>query len=126
MDQTHTLTAGMTYRHAPSRVWLAGTIEYGSGTPMGHGGGHSHAADEPHADVVAAPGDAVRVPGHFTAGGSIGLNLLANRIRRGTLSLQLDVENIANNIYVIAQEGEFSPAQFSLPRVVSVSAKFTF
>ena len=56
MDQTHTLTAGMTYRHAPSRVWLAGTIEYGSGTPMGHGGGHSHAAGAPHADAVAASG----------------------------------------------------------------------
>ena len=46
--------------------------------------------------------------------------------RGGTLTLQLDVENIANNIYVIAQEGEFSPAQFSLPRVVSLSAKFRF
>ena len=126
MDQTHTLTAGMTYRHAPSRVWLAGTIEYGSGTPMGHGGGHSHAAGEPHADAVAASGDGARVPGHFTAGGSIGLSLLTNRIRGGTLSFQLDVENIANNIYVIAQEGEFSPAQFSLPRVVSLSAKFRF
>ncbi len=26
----------------------------------------------------------------------------------------------------IAQEGEFSPAQFSLPRVASLSAKFKF
>jgi len=42
------------------------------------------------------------------------------------LTLQLDVENITNNVYVIAQEGEFSPAQFSLPRVVSVSARFKF
>jgi outer membrane receptor for ferrienterochelin and colicins len=124
MDQTHTLTAGVTYRHAPSRVWLGGTIEYGSGTPMGHGGsGHDHG--EPQAAVAAAT-DVARVPGHFTAGGSIGLTLLPNRIRGGTLTLQLDVENIANNIYVIAQEGEFSPAQFSLPRVVSLSAKFRF
>ena len=126
MDQTHTLTAGMTYRHAPSRLWLAGTIEYGSGTPMGHGGaGHVHAGAETHAGDTASSGNG-RVPGHVTAGGSVGLDLLTNRIRGGSLSLQVDIENIANNIYVIAQEGEFSPAQFSLPRIVSLSAKFRF
>ena len=59
-------------------------------------------------------------------GVTIAMSSSAPFVTNGELSLQLDVENIANNIYVIAQEGEFSPAQFSLPRVVSRSAKFTF
>ena len=127
MDQTHTLTGGATYRHATSGVWLAGTAEYGSGTPMGHGEpGHDHGpGDAPHEDLPSA-GTGTRVPGHFTVGGSVGLDLLRNPIRRASLTLQLDVENITNNVYVIAQEGEFSPAQFSPPRLVSLTAKFRF
>ena len=94
---------------------------------MGHGEpGHVHAAGvAPHEDVPASGGGA-RVPEHFTASGSVGLNLWRDGIRRARLTLQLDVENITNNVYVIAQEGEFSPAQFSLPRVVSLSARFKF
>ena len=66
------------------------------------------------------------MPGHVTASGSVGLNLWRDPVRRARLTLQLDVENITNNVYVIAQEGEFSPAQFSLTRVATLSAKFKF
>lgn len=127
MDQTHTLTGGLTYRHAATGLWLGSAIEYGSGTPMGHGGaGHEHpegAAD--HVDVPSS-GGAPRVPGHFTAAVSLGVNLLRDSQRRAKLTLQFDVENIANNIYLIAQEGEFSPAQFSIPRLLSITAKLRF
>ena len=127
MDQTHTLTGGVTYRHGGRGVWLGSTIEYGSGTPMGHGEpGHVHAPGVAAHEDVPASGGGARVPGHVTASGSVGLNLWRDPIRRARLTLQLDVENITNNVYVIAQEGEFSPAQFSLPRVASLSARFKF
>lgn len=94
---------------------------------MGHGRpGHVHAAGVAAHEDVPASGGAARVPGHFTMSGSAGLNLWRDPIRRARLTLQLDVENITNNVYVVAQEGEFSPAQFSLPRVVSLSARFKF
>ena len=127
MDQTHTLTGGLTYRHAATGLWLASAIEYGSGTPMGHGGpGHEHPQARPITSTCHSSGGAPRVPGHFTAAVSRRHQPPARRQRRAKLTLQFDVENIANNIYLIAQEGEFSPAQFSIPRLLSVTAKFRF
>jgi len=126
MDQTHTLTAGATWRHARSGVLAGLTMEYGSGTPIGHGGGaHEHAAGEAdHADAEAAEGG--RVPGHFMAGMSLGIDLRRDAGRRSRLSLRLDVENLTNRVYVIAQDSAFSPAQFSIPRLVSITARVGF
>ena len=43
MDQTHTLTSGLTYHNSRTRLWGTLALEYGSGTPGGHGGGdHVH------------------------------------------------------------------------------------
>jgi hypothetical protein len=127
MDQTHTLTSGLTYRHARSGTWAGTILEYGSGTPMGHGGGaHEHAAGEAaHEDAVSI-GGAPRVPGHFTANLSFGIDLLRRGNARGKLSVQLDIENLTDNVYLIAQEGEFSPSQYSIPRLVSVMARYRF
>lgn len=126
MDQTHTLTAGATYRHSSTGVWLGTAMEYGSGTPFGHGGAdHEHAeGEEDHAD--AAPvGGAPRVPGHFTANFSAGIDLLRSG-QRSRLSLRLDVENITDDVYLVAQEGEFSPAQYSIPRLIAATVKIRF
>jgi outer membrane receptor protein involved in Fe transport len=126
MDQTHTLTAGWTYSHGRSGAWLGTTAEYGSGTPLGHGGPHEHAEGTPaHADAVSA-GGASRIPGHFTGNMSLGLDLLRSAGRAARLSLQLDVQNVADQVYTVAQEGAFSPRQYSLPRVASVTAKIRF
>ena len=46
--------------------------------------------------------------------------------RHPRLTLQVDVENISNRVYVIAQEGEFAPTQLSIPRLVSATAKIRF
>ena len=125
MDQTHTLTAGATWRHARSGVLAGLTMEYGSGTPIGHGGAHEHDAGEAdHADAEAGEGG--RVPGHFTAGVSLGIDLLRDAGRRSRLNLRLDVENLANKVYVIAQDSVFSPAQFSIPRLISLTARVGF
>lgn len=127
MDQTHTLTAGATYRHARSGLWAGLMLEYGSGTPMGHGGAdHDHGdAGVDHEDGPIAQGPS-RVPDHFTASFSSGVDLLRDGRGRGRVSLQLDVENVTNDIYLIAQEGEFSPAQYSIPRLVSLTLKYRF
>src|SRR5262249_14285852 len=127
MDQTHTPAAGATYRNMRTGLWVGTAVEYGSGTPTGHGGAaHTHAEGEPeHADVESV-GGVLRVPGHFTANLSFGLDLLRQGRQRSRLSFQVDVENIADNVYLIAQEGEFSPAQYSIPRLISVTAKVRF
>ena len=126
MDQTHTMTGGATYRHSRTGVWLSGAIEYGSGTPMGHGAAHDHAAGTgAHAHTASGP-DPARVPEHFTADASFGINLLRAANRRPRLIFQIDLENITDNVYVIAQEGEFSPSQFSIPRLLSLTARFSF
>jgi len=127
MDQAHTLTAGGTYRHAPSGVWTGLSVEYGSGTPIGHGGAHhDHGAGEAdHAD--AAEGVvASRIPGHATANATIAVDLLRRADRRPRLTLQFDVENIANSMFAIARDSEFSPGQYSIPRQLSLTARLQF
>jgi hypothetical protein len=57
---------------------------------------------------------------------SLGLDLLRSAGRAARLSLQLDVQNVADQVYTVAQEGAFSPRQYSLPRVASVTAKIRF
>ena len=127
MDQTHTLTAGLSYRHARSGLFASTALEYGSGTPTEGGevvdSGAEGTPDHTHA-VSAA--DAERVPGHFTANVAAGIDLLRGDNRRPRLSLQIDVENIANNLYLVAQESEFTPGQYSIPRLVSFTARVRF
>ena len=127
MDQTHTFSAGATYAHSPTGIWLGTALEYGSGTPMGHGGGaHEHAPGTPAHEHAVSAGAAPRVPEHFTANLSAGINLLTDGRRRSRLLLRLDIENIADNVYVIAREGEFSPAQYATPRLISATARIRF
>jgi TonB-dependent receptor-like protein/carboxypeptidase family protein len=127
MDQVHTLTAGGTYRQQRSGFWTGLSIEYGSGTPVGHGDAHhDHGADEaPHVD---AAGEAVasRVPAHVTADATIAVDLLRNGSQRPRLTLRFDVTNLAASIFVVARESEFSPGQYSAPRQVSLTAQVRF
>ena len=66
------------------------------------------------------------MPGHFTGNLSGGIDMWRDKNRRPKLSLQVDAENLTDNRYLIAQEGEFSPRQFYIPRLFSVTAKFRF
>jgi hypothetical protein len=127
MDQTHTLTMGTTYRHPGNAAWIGTAMEYGSGTPIGHGEeDHAHGAGEAdHAHGASAAGLS-RVPGHFTANLSVGVDLFRGSRPSSRLSLQFDIENITDNAYLIAQEGEFSPAQYAIPRLFSVTARVRF
>jgi hypothetical protein len=110
MDQAHTLTAGTTYRHQRSGLWTGLSVEYGSGTPIGHGGAHHHdGGDEAdHADTAPA-GIAARVPGHVTADATIAVDLLRQPRRR--LTLRFDVKNVADGSRRGARE-RFSPGRY--------------
>lgn len=126
MDQTHTLTGGATYRHSRSGVWGGVLVEYGSGTPIGHGGSeHADAASEAvheHADAETAE----RVPGHFIGNLSFGVDVWRRADKRPRLTLRADIENISNNVYLIAQESAFTRLQYSIPRLVSLTAQLRF
>jgi hypothetical protein len=112
MDQRHTLTSGLTYNHRASGLSLGTTIEYGSGTPFGEAEGH---------------GRGPRAPGHFIANVLFGVDVRRDSLRRSRLSLRMDVENITNRVYLVSQEdAEFSPALWSPPRLISLTAKVHF
>ena len=106
--------------------WTVGQVQ-GSGTPVGHGGAHHHdGADEaPHADA-GADGIGSRVPAHFTADATVAMDLLRDPNRRPRLTVRLDVTNVANSLFVIARESEFSPGQHSAPRQWSLGAQLRF
>jgi hypothetical protein len=69
---------------------------------------------------------ASRVPGHFTADATIAVDLLRDWNRRPRLTVRFDVTNVANSLFVIARESEFSPGQHSNPRQLSISAQLRF
>lgn len=127
MDQTHTLTGGGTYRHAATGVWFGTAIEYGSGTPIGHGlATHEHLESDTDHEHASPSGNTQRVPAHFTGKLSLGVDVLQDAKRRPKLTLRLDVENVTNGVYLIARESEFSPSQYSIPRLVSATVKVRF
>lgn len=126
MDQTHTVTGGVTYRHTVSGVWLGTSLEYGSGTPVGHGGSRTHEPDEGDADHGGSGGEGGRVAGHVIVSLLAGVDVLRDARGRPRFALRLDVENVTNNVYRIAQENEFSPGQFAIPRLLSLTAKIRF
>jgi outer membrane receptor protein involved in Fe transport len=127
MDQTHTLTSGWTYRHRPTKIWTSVAFEYGSGTPGGHGGGeHDHAEGEPaHEHAPVAGGCAARCPDHFTQNLSVGWDAIT-RSDQPYLTLQFNVENLSNKVYLISKESTFVQGQYSAPRMFSGSLKIRF
>jgi hypothetical protein len=126
MDQTHTLTGGVTYTHDPSGLWVGTSVEYGSGTPVGHGAAHEH-GDGAEAHVHAAPAGAIeRVPSHVTGNLSLGIDLWRTPRARPRMTVRVDVENVSNRSSLIAREGEFSPTQYSIPRLMSATLELRF
>ena len=126
MDQTHTLTSGVTYRNSRTRLFSIMTFEYGSGTPGSHGGGdHHHDEGDAH-EHAAGPGlCGTRCPSHFTQDVSIGWNTTANS-SRPRLSFQFNVENLSNKVYLLSKESTMVQGQYSSPRLVSGSMKIGF
>jgi outer membrane receptor protein involved in Fe transport len=126
MDQTHTLTSGLTYHDNRTRLWGAVALEYGSGTPGGHGtGDHEHEEGEAHEHAPGPGLCGTRCPSHFTQNVSIGWNATSNG-NRPRLSLQFSVENLSNTIYLLSKESTMVQGQYSIPRLFSGSLKIGF
>jgi outer membrane receptor protein involved in Fe transport len=126
MDQTHTLNLGLTYYDNRTRLWGAVTLEHGSGTPGGHGaGGHQHENGEAHEHATGPGLCGTRCPSHVTEDISIGWNAISNG-SRPRLSVQFNVENLANRIYLISKESTMVQGQYSIPRLFSGSVKVRF
>ncbi|MBI3895075.1 MAG: TonB-dependent receptor [Acidobacteria bacterium] len=127
MDQTHTLTSGFTYRHHDSGLWASMAFEYGSGTPGSHGAGEDvHEEGEAahtHAPIVGGCG--VRCPEHFTQNLTFGWDAIPDG-EQPRLSLQFNIENLTNNVYLISKESTFVQGQYSAPRLYSGSLKIRF
>jgi outer membrane receptor protein involved in Fe transport len=126
MDQTHTLTSGLTYHDVRTRLWGAIALEYGSGTPGGHGGGdHEHEGEEAHEHATGPGLCGTRCPSHFTQNVSIGWNATPNG-NRPVVSLQFNIENLSNNVYLLSKESTMVQGQYSIPRLFSGSLKIGF
>jgi outer membrane receptor protein involved in Fe transport len=121
MDQTHTLTGGITYRHAQTGLWTNVALEYGSGTPT------EVEKDEGVAQTEQAmPDSSPRVPGHFTANVSAGADVWHDRDGKRRIGLRLTLENVTNNLYKVAQESVFAAGQYSIPRLISAGVTVGF
>jgi outer membrane receptor protein involved in Fe transport len=127
MDQTHTWTGGASYRHARTGLFAGTALEYGSGTPREQAdtadADAEGEADHTHATSAAG---AARVPAHFTANIVFGAELFRRAVSRPRLALQIDIENVGNNRYLVAQESEFTPGQYAVPRTISAMVKLRF
>ena len=103
-------------------------FEYGSGTPGSHDEQADHGHDSGEAAHEHGPvggGCAVRCPEHFTQNLTIGWDA----IRSGDqprLSLQFNLENLTDNVYLISKESTFVQGQYSIPRLFSGSVTIRF
>jgi outer membrane receptor protein involved in Fe transport len=110
-DQIHTAVGGLNWRERRSGFFASAAFEYGSGTPatLRDTGGEERT---------------VRLPGHFVANLYFGVELFRKE-RRG-LGLQFNVENLTDRVFPIAKESEFTPVQYSPPRLLSGSMRVRF
>jgi hypothetical protein len=126
MDQLHTLTGSLTYRPGGRGLWVGARLEHGSGTPVGHGGDHEHGEGEADHAHGASEGALDQLPSHTVGHLSFGVDLLRGVDRRARLTLRVDVENVTDSMYVVARDSQFSPAQYSIPRLLSATARVRF
>ena len=102
------------------------SLEYGSGTPGGHGDSdHAHEDGEAH-EHASGPGlCGTRCPSHFTQNVSIGWHARPDG-SRPHLSFHFAVENLSNTVYLLSKESTMVQGQYSIPRLLSGSLKIGF
>jgi hypothetical protein len=128
MDQTHTLTSGVSYHHPRTRLWGAVSVEYGSGTPGGHGGGdHEHEDGAAH-EHASGPGlCGTRCPSRVVPNILIGWNPSSSADGdQPRVSVQVNVENVSNRVYLLSKESSMVQGQYSIPRLISGSLLVRF
>ena len=126
MDQTHTVTSGLSYQQPRTRLWGAVAMEYGSGTPGGHGDGdHAHEEGDTH-EHASGPGlCGTRCPSRLISHVSVGWNAVPNG-GQPRLSVQFNIENVTNKVYLLSKESSMVQGQYSIPRLISASVKLRF
>jgi outer membrane receptor protein involved in Fe transport len=126
MDQMHTATAGLSYHDARTRLWGAVSVEYGSGTPGVHGADDDHEGGETH-EHASGPGlCGTRCPSRVTPNLSLGWNVLSSSGNQPRVSVQFNVENVSNRVYLLSKESSMVQGQYSIPRLVSASVRMRF
>jgi len=127
MDQLHTVTSGLSYHHPRTRLWTAVSVEYGSGTPGGHGAGDHEPGDGEAHEHASGPGlCGTRCPSRVTPNLSFGWNAQPSRGDQPRLAVQVNVENVTNKVYLLSKESSMVQGQYSIPRLVSASMRLRF
>jgi outer membrane receptor protein involved in Fe transport len=126
MDQLHTVTSGLSYQHSPTRLWGAVAVEYGSGTPGAHGAGdHAHEGGETH-EHASGPGlCGTRCASRLIPNLTLGWDAMSIG-DQSRLSVQFNIENLTNNVYLLSKESSMVQGQYSIPRLISASVKMRF
>ena len=91
------------------------SVEYGSGTPGGHGSGdHAHEEGESH-EHASGPGLCeTRCPSRLTPNVSVGWNAMSTG-DQPRLSVQLNVENVSNKMYLLSKESSMVQGRYLDP-----------
>jgi TonB dependent receptor len=123
-DQRNTVRLHLRYQ-LMSRLWVAGSTEYGSGLPFEFTGDYSQAlAQSGQAVVNRINFDRGRVRPSWAVDASAGLDLY--RSDRFGAHIQADVENLNNRLNVIDFGGLFSGNAIAPPRSYAVRLQTTF
>jgi hypothetical protein len=123
-DQRNTARIRMRYRLI-SRLWVAGSAEYGSGLPFEFTGTYAEALGQYGQAVVNRINfDRGRVKPSLALSASIGADLYKND--KFATRMQADVENLTNRLNVIDFGGLFSGNAIAPPRSYSVRLQTTF
>jgi hypothetical protein len=108
-----------------SRLWIAGSAEYGSGLPFEFTGTYEDAlAQYGQAVVDRINFDRGRVKPSFAVGASAGVDLYKND--KVSTRLQADAQNLNNRLNVIDFGGLFSGNAIAPPRSYSLRLQTTF
>ena len=125
-DQRHTVRGQL--RFAPTeRLWISGTLRYGSGLPVEFDG------DVKEADLVAQYGERILSQVNFESGrvtANLGMDVgIGARLwRRGAhrLTLRIEAANITNHLNVINFAGLFSGTAIGAPRSATARVQYQF
>lgn len=125
-DQRNTARARVRFQ-AADRLWLAASVEYGSGLPVDLDPSFSYN------DALAAYGSAVlnqvnlvagRVRPNFSVDASAGASLYHKE--KKDISVQLEVNNLANRVNLLNFNGLFSGTAIAAPRSFGMRLKAAF
>jgi hypothetical protein len=123
-DQRNTVRFHLRYQLA-SRVWIAGSSEYGSGLPFQFTGTYQQALAEYGQAVVDRLNFARgRVRPSLALDASVGAQLYKND--KTAMRFQADVENVNNRLNVIDFNGLFSGNAIAPPRSYALRLQTTF